>query len=89
MRLANNRVSDLPRVAVAARRNRLHEIEARLFHPMEFMLARPLDSVDGLTDPENWWVEDKYDGFRSQVHSDHRDTRIFTRGMEEVTEAFP
>jgi DNA ligase-1 len=89
VRLANNRVSDLPRVAVAARRNRLHEIEAKLFHPMEFMLARPLDSVDGLTDPENWWVEDKYDGFRSQVHTDTGITRIFTRGMEEVTESFP
>jgi DNA ligase-1 len=89
VRMANNRVSDLPRVAVAARRNRLHEIEARLFHPMEFMLAKPLDSVDGLTDPENWWVEDKYDGFRSQVHSDNGIARIFTRGMEEVTQAFP
>ena len=76
-------------VAVAAKRARLHEIEARLFHPMEFMLAKPLDSVDGLTDPENWWVEDKYDGFRSQVHAENGRVQIFTRGMEEVTEAFP
>ena len=89
VRMANNRVSDLPLVAVAARRNRLDEIEARLFHPMEFMLAKPLDSVDGLTDPENWWVEDKYDGFRSQVHAGNGRVQIFTRGMEEVTQAFP
>ena len=77
VRMANNRVSDLPLVAVAARRNRLDEIEARLFHPMEFMLAKPLDSVDGLTDPENWWVEDKYDGFRSQVHAEQRSRANF------------
>ena len=89
VRMANNRLGDLPRVAVAARRRALHEIEARLFHPMEFMLAKPLDSVDGMIDPENWWVEDKYDGFRSQVHAENGRVKIFTRGMEEVTEAFP
>jgi DNA ligase-1 len=89
VRMANNRIGDLPRVALAAKRARLHEIEARLFHPMEFMLAKPLDCVDGMADPENWWVEDKYDGFRSQVHAENGRVKIFTRGMEEVTEAFP
>jgi DNA ligase 1 len=89
VRMANNRIGDLPRVAVAARRALLHEIEARLFHPMEFMLAKPLDSVNGLADPENWWIEDKYDGFRSQVHAENRHVKIFTRGMEDVTGAFP
>jgi DNA ligase-1 len=86
---ASNCAGDLPAVAVAARRGRLHEIEARLFHPMEFMLAKPLDDVTELSDPENYWVEDKYDGFRSQVHVDHGRVMIFTRGMEDVTHAFP
>jgi DNA ligase-1 len=89
VRMANNRLGDLPRVAAAAKRALLHEIEARLFHPMEFMLAKPLDSVDGLADPENWWIEDKYDGFRSQIHAENGRAKIFTRGMEDVTDAFP
>ena len=89
VRMANNRIGDLPRVALAAKCAVLHEIEARLFHPMEFMLAKPLDSVDGLADPENWWIEDKYDGFRAQVHADQGRVKIFTRGMEEVTGGFP
>ncbi len=69
VRTANNQLGDLPAVAIAARQDRLQQIEARLFHPMEFMLAKPLDSLDDLSDPGAWWVEDKYDGFRSQVHA--------------------
>jgi DNA ligase-1 len=56
---------------------------------MDFMLAKPLDVLDDLADPSAWWIEDKYDGFRSQVHADNGRVVIFTRGMEDVTEAFP
>jgi len=89
VRTANNQLGDLPAVAIAARQDRLQQIEARLFHPMEFMLAKPLDSLDDLSDPDAWWVEDKYDGFRSQVHAEPGRVAIFTRGMEDVTNAFP
>jgi DNA ligase-1 len=89
IRQANNRIGDLAAIALAARRGSVHEIEARLFHPMDFMLAKPLDTLADLTDPENWWVEDKYDGIRSQVHVDNGRVMIFSRGMEEVTGAFP
>ena len=87
--MANNRLGDLAAIACAARSGTVHEIEARLFHPMDFMLAKPLDAVSDLTDPENWWVEDKYDGIRSQVHVENGRVDIFTRGMDEVTAAFP
>ncbi|MBC8167977.1 MAG: cisplatin damage response ATP-dependent DNA ligase [Bryobacteraceae bacterium] len=89
VRAASNCSGNLPRVALAARQSRLHELEASLFHPMEFMLAKPLDELTDLTDPENWYVEDKYDGFRSQIHVDARKVVIFTRGMEDVTTSFP
>ena len=89
VRAASNCTGDLPRVAIAARHGNLHELEARLFHPMDFMLAKPLDDLSGLSDPGNWYVEDKYDGFRSQVHVQDGRVVIFTRGMEEVTASFP
>ena len=89
VRSANNRVGDLARVALAARSSTLREIEARLFHPMDFMLAKPLEDIEQLSDATEWWIEDKYDGFRSQVHSDRDRVAIFTRGMEDVTDAFP
>jgi DNA ligase-1 len=89
VRDANNRLGDLARVALAARHGELAKIEARLFHPMEFMLAKPLDHLEELPDPSEWIVEDKYDGIRSQVHFDGGHVRIYSRGMEEVTHVFP
>jgi DNA ligase-1 len=89
VRTANNRLGDLSRIALAARHGTLDQVEARLFHPMDFMLAKPLDSLEHLPDPEAWWIEDKYDGFRSQVHAEPGRVAIFTRGAENVTEAFP
>ncbi len=89
VRLANNRLGDLAQVALAARRNELHAIEARLFHPMDFMLAKPLEKLEDLPDPGNYIVEHKYDGIRSQLHVETGRAAIYTRGMEEVTRAFP
>ena len=89
IREANNRIGNLARVAIAARHRELEAIEARLFHPMEFMLAKPLQRLDDLPSPENWIVEDKYDGIRSHVHVEGGVVRIYSRGMEEVTSSFP
>ncbi len=89
IRDANNRLGDLARVAMAARAGELTQIEARLFHPMEFMLAKPLERLEDLAEPKDWIIEDKYDGIRSQLHFENGHVRIFSRGMEEVTTAFP
>ncbi len=89
IRDANNRLGDLASVALAARRGELSAIAARLFHPMDFMLARPLERLEDLASPGDWIVEDKYDGIRSQVHFDSGHVKIYSRGMEEVTHAFP
>lgn len=89
IRDANNRLGDLARVALAARRGELTEIAARLFHPMEFMLAKPLERLEDLPNPGEWVIEDKYDGVRSQVHFDSGHVRIYSRGMEDVTPSFP
>ena len=56
---------------------------------MDFMLAKPLDTLEDLANPQDWLVEDKYDGFRSQIHAANGRVMIFTRGMKEVTGSFP
>ncbi len=89
VREANNRLGDLPKVALAARHGELARIETRLFHPMDFMLAKPLERLEDLADPMDWLIEDKFDGIRSQVHFEDGLVRIFSRGMEEITPAFP
>jgi DNA ligase-1 len=45
--------------------------------------------VEELADPAAWVVEDKYDGIRAQVHFERGRVRIFARGLEEITHAFP
>jgi DNA ligase-1 len=89
VRAASNRSGDLAQIAAAAKHGTLDAIEARLFHPMEFMLARPLDAVEDLPEPTTWYVEDKYDGIRSQLHFESGKVRIFTRGLDDTTAAFP
>lgn len=89
LREANHKVGRLADVAAAAFRGQLDDVTARIFHPMEFMLAKPIEQVPDLTDASAWLVEDKYDGIRSQVHAGHGAVKIFSRGMEEVTAAFP
>jgi DNA ligase-1 len=89
IRAANNRLGNLPDVALSARRGELHTIEARLFHPMEFMLAKPADDLSNIACPSDYVVEDKYDGIRSQAHVANGRAVIYTRGLDEVTGAFP
>ena len=89
VRDAVNRCGDIATVARALRQGTLHEIEAQLFHPMDFMLASPLDRLEDLTDAENWWIEDKFDGIRVQAHASHGRVRLFSRGKEDVTESWP
>ncbi len=89
VRDANNRLGDLAAVALAARQGRLAQIAARLFHPMDFMLAKPLERLEDIASPQDWIVEDKYDGIRAQAHFDSGRVKLFSRGMEDVTHAFP
>lgn len=88
VRDANNRAGDLGRVALAVRAGTLEDIAATLFHPMDFMLAKPLDVWEELPEGE-WLVEDKFDGIRAQAHVSGGKVRLFTRGLEEATGMFP
>ncbi|MCW5965583.1 MAG: cisplatin damage response ATP-dependent DNA ligase [Bryobacterales bacterium] len=89
VRAANHRAGNLAQVALAARAGTLESISARLFHPMDFMLARPLDSLFDLGDPALWAIEDKYDGIRAQLHLQAGEIRIYTRGLEDATPSYP
>lgn len=73
----------------------------RLFHPLGFMLASPVETpeeaVERFTSKEvdavvQAFLEDKYDGMRAQVHcGDARPGRVvvYSRNREDITESFP
>ncbi|HEY9879779.1 MAG TPA: ATP-dependent DNA ligase [Leptolyngbyaceae cyanobacterium] len=66
----NMLTGDIGETAVLARHNQLDKAQMRLFHPLKFMLASPVEDLAEISQrmPEGFAVEDKYDGIRAQVH---------------------
>jgi len=96
VRRANMMTGDIGETLTLAAENKLARAVVRLFHPLGFMLAAPVESADDLFDEEAddsdvpaMLVEEKYDGIRAQVHKDKNGkVRIFSRTLDEVAE-FP
>jgi DNA ligase-1 len=67
---ANMLLGDIGETAVRARGSELRNIDMRLFHPIKFMLATPAADLSDVarTMPEQFLVEDKFDGIRAQAH---------------------
>ncbi|MET0626211.1 MAG: ATP-dependent DNA ligase [Pyrinomonadaceae bacterium] len=82
---------DIGETAVRARRGELEGVAMRLFHPIKFMLATAADSVEDVarTMPEEFYVEDKFDGIRGQAHVQAGRVALYTRTLDEVTHRFP
>jgi len=87
---ANMLLGDIGETLRLASADKLAEARLRLFHPIDFMLASPIDSSEeALSYFQNASVEDKYDGIRAQAHVSEGEVRIFSRTRDEVTESFP
>lgn len=76
------------KTAVLARNGQLEDAQFKLFQPISFMLASPIESrsVENFT---NYLAEEKFDGMRSQIHIRGEQVRIFSRDMNEITHSFP
>ena len=93
--------ADLATAVKRAFAGTLAEARMRLFHPLGFMLASPVDSpeeaVERFTGKDatevEAFLEDKYDGMRAQVHCGDPDqpgrVAIYSRNREDVTASFP
>ncbi len=88
---ANMLLGDIGEAAVRSKLNDLQNIRMRLFHPIKFMLATPAADLADIarTMPEEFFVEDKFDGIRAQAHVEDGRVAIYTRTMDEVTHRFP
>jgi DNA ligase 1 len=87
---ANMLLGDIGETARLAASGRLNEARMRLFHPLGFMLASPVESTEeGLSYFGEAAVEDKYDGIRAQAHVSGGEVRIFSRTRDEITASFP
>ena len=87
---ANMLLGDIGGTLRLAAEHRLDQAQMRLFHPLGFMLASPVESPEeGLSYFSDAAVEDKYDGIRAQAHVSNGEVRIFSRTRDEITESFP
>lgn len=87
---ANMLLGDIGQTTRLAAGSKLREARMRLFHPLGFMLASPIESPEeGLSYFDDAAVEDKYDGIRAQAHVSEGEVRIFSRTRDEITESFP
>ena len=96
VRRANMMTGDIGETLTLAAENKLDQAVVRLFHPLGFMLAAPVENAADLFDEElagvespSLLVEEKYDGIRAQVHKDETGkVLMFSRTLDELTE-FP
>lgn len=88
---ANMLLGDIGETAVRGRANDLQEIGMRLFHPLKFMLATPAADLADIarTMPDEFLVEDKFDGIRAQAHVQDGRVAIYSRTLDEITHRFP
>jgi DNA ligase 1 len=87
---ANMLLGDIGETVRLASEGRLSQAQMRLFHPLGFMLASPIESPEeGLSYFAEAAVEDKYDGIRAQAHVADGEVKFFSRTRDEITESFP
>jgi DNA ligase-1 len=87
---AHRDCGDIGETAVAAREGTLSEIRFRLFHPIGFMLATPIDTAEEVaSELALFAAEDKYDGIRAHAHKSGSRVLLFSRTLDDVTAQFP
>jgi DNA ligase-1 len=83
---------DVDEVAILAREDALDVAQFRLFHPIQFMLATPLETPELAAQTlagRSFFAEDKLDGIRAQVHKSGNRIAIYTRTMDRTDASFP
>jgi DNA ligase-1 len=92
VRRGNMMLGDIGATLRLAAQDQLASATVRLFHPIGFMLASPVETASEVFtegDTTAVYVEQKFDGIRAQVHKDQPGkVKIFSRTRDEVTE-FP
>ena len=91
VRRANMILGDIGETAVLAKRGEFDKIALGLFRPVKFMLATPADAEDEIfaTFHGAFYVEDKYDGIRGQLHLSDGRAALYSRTLDDVSHQFP
>jgi DNA ligase-1 len=90
---AYNETSDLGLVGKTLWEGGMEAVDflgVRVGNPVRPALAERLPSAEAILEKLGpCAVEDKYDGFRCQVHKSGEEVKVFSRGLEDLTGIFP
>ena len=91
VRRTNMALGDIGETAVRALNGILADIRFELFRPIKFMLASPADGEAEIfaNFDAAFFVEDKYDGIRAQLHFDGTRAALYSRTLDDVSQQFP
>lgn len=91
VRRANMVLGDIGETAVLAKRGELDQLSLAMFRPVKFMLATPADTEDEIfaAFAGAFYVEDKYDGIRGQLHVSDGRAALYSRTLDDVGRQFP
>src|SRR5215471_10312757 len=91
VRRANMILGDIGETAVLAIHGEFDKIALAMFRPVKFMLATPAESEDEIfaTFSGPFYVEDKYDGIRGQLHASGGRAALYSRTLDDVSHQFP
>ncbi len=79
---------DIAGTALLARQGKLGTAGFRMFQPVAFMLASPLETST-VPDPQSYIAEEKFDGMRAQAHITPETARLYSRDLNDITGTFP
>lgn len=91
VRRTNMALGDIGETAVRARHQNMTETGFRLFRPIKFMLATPAENEDEIhaNFEGRFYIEDKYDGIRGQLHADGVRGALYSRTLDDISRQFP
>ena len=88
VRYAHMITGSIGRTAVLCKNGSLDEATFKLFHPLSFMLASPIESRS-VEDLEQYVAEEKFDGMRCQAHISSDKVELYSRDLNDITHSFP
>ena len=88
VRYAHMITGSVGKTAVLCKNDTLNEATFKLFHPLSFMLASPIESraVESL---DGYIAEEKFDGMRAQAHISGQQVELYSRDLNDITHSFP
>jgi DNA ligase-1 len=91
IRRTNMALGDVGETAVLARKGELEGVGLQLFRPVKFMLATPAEAEEDIFSnfAGPFYVEDKYDGIRAQLHVKGGRAALYSRTLDDVSHQFP